>query len=91
MLGCKPEKRKSQYENGQPMKQTRGLFGKCDPGIITPVSLLANKFDDRIALHGQVCLEAVDHIYVFHESLNSCKISVKDSLKACFENVNICK
>ena len=28
------------------------------------------------------------HIYVFHEVMNGCKKS-KDSLKACFENVNI--
>ena len=30
-------------------------------------------------------LAAVNHIYIFHEVMNGCK----DSLKACFENVNI--
>ena len=50
--------------------------------ITSPVSLLANEFDVRSVLHGQVSLAAVNHMYVFHEVRNSCKI------KACFENVN---
>ena len=49
----------------------------------TPVSLLANEFDVRSVLHGQVSLAAVNQIYIFHEAMNGCK------LKACFENVNI--
>ena len=56
--------------------------------ITTPVSLLANEFDVRSVLHGQVSLAAVNQIYVIHEAMNGCK---KDSLKACFENVNIRK
>ena len=31
--------------------------------ITTPVSLLANEFDDRLVLHGQVSLAAVDQMY----------------------------
>ena len=56
--------------------------------ITTPVSLLANEFDVRSVLHGQVSLAAVNQIYVIHEAMNGCKKS-KDSLKARFENVNI--
>ena len=39
-------------------------------------------------LHDLVSLAAVSHTYVFHEVMNVCKKS-SDSLKACFENVNI--
>ena len=56
--------------------------------ITTPVSLLANEFNVRSVLHGQVSLAAVNQIYIFHEAMNGCKKS-KDSLKACFENINI--
>ena len=49
--------------------------------ITTPMSLLANEFDVRSLLHPQVSLAAVNQIYVLQKS--------KDSLKACFENVNI--
>ena len=42
--------------------------------ITRPVSLLANKFDVRSALHGQVSLTAVNQIYVFHKAMNCCKI-----------------
>ena len=35
----------------------------------------------------QVSLAAVNQIYVIHEAMNGCKNL--DSLKACFENVNI--
>ena len=39
-------------------------------------------------MHGQMSLAAVNKIGVIHEAMNSYKIS-KDSLKDCFENVNI--
>ena len=55
--------------------------------ITTPVSFLANEFDVRSVLHGQVSLAAVYPIYVFHEAMNGCKN--KDSLQTFFENVNI--
>ena len=35
----------------------------------TPVSLLANEFDVRSILHGQVSLEAVNQIFVIHEAM----------------------
>ena len=41
--------------------------------VITPVSLLANEFDVRSVLHGQVSLAAVNQIYDFHEAMNCCK------------------
>ena len=41
--------------------------------ITTTVSFLANEFNFRSVLHGQVSLAAVNHIYVFHEVLNDCK------------------
>ena len=74
------KKRNSQLEHVQPMEQTRGLFCTCDSdrcdslSITTPVSLLANTFDIRRVLHGQVSLETVNQICVIHEAMNGCKI-----------------
>ena len=34
--------------------------------VITPVSLLANEFDVRSLLHGQVSLAAVNKMYLIH-------------------------
>ena len=93
MLECKTEKRNSQCEHGLPMEQTRGLFCTCESDVITlsittPVSLLANEFDARSALHGQVSLAAVNHI--LYDSLGYERLHKSThSLKACFENVNI--
>ena len=59
------------------MEQTRGLLCMCDSGgslsITTPVSLLANDFDIRSVLHGQVSKAAVNQIYVIHEPMNGCR------------------
>ena len=62
------------------MEQTRGLFLhvqlRCGSlSITTPVSLLANEFDVRTVLHGQVSLAAVNQICANHEamSMNGCK------------------
>ena len=41
--------------------------------IITTVSHLANEFDVRSELHGQVNLAAVNKICVIHEAMNGCK------------------
>ena len=41
--------------------------------ITTPVSLLANEFEDRSVLHGQVRVAAVNQICVIHEAMNGCK------------------
>ena len=49
---------------------------------------MANEFDVRSVLQGQVRLAAVNQIYVLHEAMDGCK-NLKDSLKACFEKVNI--
>ena len=88
LLECKTEKRNSQCEHGQP-KLVFHVRLTCGPlSIATPVPLLANKFDVRSVLHGQASLAAVNQIYVIHEATNGCKKS-NDSLKACFENVNI--
>ena len=71
------EKRNSQREHRQPMEQTRSLFCTCDSvwllSITTPVSLLANEFDVRRVLHGQMSLAAVNRIGVIHEAINGCK------------------
>ena len=92
MLECKAEKRKSQCEHGQPMEQIRGLFCMCNSGVARcqsqhSVSLLVTEFDVQSILHGPVSLAAVNQIYVIHEAMEGCKNL--DSLKACFENVNI--
>ena len=55
--------------------------------ITTPMSLLGNEFDVRSVLPEQVSLAAVNQIYKVHEAMNSCKNL--DSLKVCFENVNM--
>ena len=41
--------------------------------ITTPVSLLANEFDVRSILHGQVSLAAVNQVCVIHEVMKGCK------------------
>ena len=78
-VGCKTEKRKSPCKHGQPMEQTRGLFCMCDSGVAHCQSHyqchfnLANEFDVRSVLHGQVSLAAVNQIYVIHEAIDGCK------------------
>ena len=68
------EKRNSQLEQGQSIKQTRGLFCTCDSmSITTTVSLLANEFDVRGMLHRQLSSVAVYQISVIHEAVNGCK------------------
>ena len=53
------------------MGQTIGLFCMCDSGVA--VSLLANAFDVRSILHGQVSLAAINQICVIHEAMDGCK------------------
>ena len=56
------------------MEHKRDMFCTCDSvlygllSITTPESLLANKFDVRSLLHGQVSLAAVNQIGVNHEA-----------------------
>ena len=52
------------------------------------MSHLANQFDVRSELHGQVSLAAVNQILCSSWGYERLQNS-KDSLKACFENVNI--
>ena len=54
--------------------------------IITTVPHLANAFDVRSELQGQVSLAAVNQICVVHEATNVLQKSKNQ--KACFENVN---
>ena len=56
--------------------------------ITTPVSNLANEFDVRSELHGKVSLAAVNQILCRSRGYERLQNS-KDSLKVCFENVNI--
>ena len=73
------EKWNSQLEHGQPMVRANkrlvlhmGL-GCGSLSITTPVSPMANEFDVRSVLHGQVNLAAVNQISVIHEAMNGCK------------------
>ena len=45
-----------------------------ESGVARCQSLLINEFYVRCLLHGQVSLAAVNHIYVFYEVMNGCKI-----------------
>ena len=60
--------------------------------ITTPVSLLSNEFDVRSVLHvhseEQLSMAAFNQICAIHGAMGCCKKS-KDSLKDCFEDVNI--
>ena len=56
--------------------------------ITTPLSHLANEFDVRSELHGQVSFAAVNQILCHSWGYERLQKS-KDSFKACFENVNI--
>ena len=68
------EKRNSR----QPMEQTKGMFCTCDSGVARcqyqPVSHLANEFDVRSVMHGQLSLATVNQTCVIHEAMNGCKI-----------------
>ena len=67
------EKQNSQLEHGQPMEQLHMPLRCGSLSIKTPVSLLANEFDVRSILHGQVSLAAVNQISVVHEAMNGRK------------------
>ena len=76
MSECKTERRNSyQCEHGQPrlVLHVRLRRGSERLAITTPVSLLANGFDVRSVLHGQVSLAAVNQIHVIHGAMNGCK------------------
>ena len=50
------------------------LLGCGSLSVTTPVSLLANEFDVRSVLHGQVSLAAVNQICVVHEAVTVAQI-----------------
>ena len=90
MLECKTEQPVwTPTANGANKKLVLHVQLRCGSlSITTPVSHLANEFDVRSELHGQVSLAAV--------SQNLCRSwgyerlqNSKKSLKACFENVNV--
>ena len=85
LLKCKTERRNSQCEHRQPMAQTGVLFCTCDSGVslctftaTVALVLLVNEFD-------AYCTRANLCYSLGYERLQTSK----DSLKACFENVNI--
>ena len=77
-MESKTEKRNSQCESRQPMKQTRDLEAcfACADQVRLAVNplIVTNEFHVRSILHGQASSVAVNNIYVFHEVMNSCKI-----------------
>ena len=74
LFECKTEKRNSQCEHRQPRLALHVRLRCALLSITTPVSLLANEFDVRSVLHGQVSLAAVNQISVNHEAMKGCKI-----------------
>ena len=69
-----------------------GLHARLGCGWLSstkPVSLLANEFNVRSILHWQVRLAAVNPICVIHKAMNGCNNGSEDSLKTCYENINI--
>ena len=57
--------------NKKPILHVR--LGCGSLSITRPVSLLANEFDVRSVLHGQMSLAAVIQMCVIHEAMNGCK------------------
>ena len=82
-------KDRSQSINGANKRLVLHVRIRCGSmSITTQVSLLANEFDARSVLHGQVSLADVNQICVIHEAMNGCK-NLKKILMKCFGNVNI--
>ena len=60
--------------NGANKKLVLHVRLRCGSLSFTPpVSLLANEFDIRSDLHGQVGLAAVKHFFVIYEAMNGCE------------------
>ena len=72
-MGCKTEKRHSQSDGANKRPVLHVGLGCGLLSIKTPVSLLANEFDVRSVLHGQVSFAAVSQICIIHEAMNGCK------------------
>ena len=87
------EKRNSQSEHGQPMEQTSSLFRTCKSGVAGCQSQhqchiwrINSMFEANFT--GKSAWQLSIKFCVIHEAMNVLQNS-KDSLKACFENVNI--
>ena len=85
-MECKTEKRNSQWSKHKLVLHVKLRCGSLS--ITTPVSHLANEFDVRSKLHGQVSLIAVKQILCRSRGYERLQNS-KDSFNACFENVII--
>ena len=92
LLECKTNKLNSQLEHRQPMEQTRGLFCMCDLGVAW--------YNHHISVTSGEWVRSLKPIAWASEhgscQSNSCNSwgyeqlqKSKDSLKDCFENVNI--
>ena len=79
------EKRNSQLEHGNKSHVLHVRLRCGSLKITTPVSLLANEFDVRSVLHGQMSLAAVNQICVIYEAMNGCKTIrfIKGLLRKC--------
>ena len=91
MSECKTEKHNSQLEHGQPMEQTSGLFCMCDSGVAHNTSVTSGEWvrcSKRIARASELgsCQSNLCNSWGYERLQKS-----KDSLKDCFENVNIWK
>ena len=61
-------------DNGANKRLVLHVRLRCGSFSITkPVTLLANEFDVRSVLHGQVSLAVVNQICVIHEAMDGCK------------------
>ena len=81
----------TQTANGANKKLVLHVPLRCGSlSITTPVSHLANEFDVWSEMHGAVSLAAVNQILCHSWGYERLQKS-KDSLKVCFENVNVHK
>ena len=81
---CKMEKRNSQLKHGQQIEQTRGLFCTCDSGVASCQSQHQYHFWRLSSMFEAYCTGKRAWQMSIHEAMN-----YKDSLKDCFENVNM--
>ena len=88
-MEMRDSKRKKHTANGANKKLVLHVKLRCcSLSITTPVSHLANELHVQSKLHGQVSLAAVNQIMCRSWGYERLQTS-KDSLNACFENVNI--
>ena len=88
LLECKMEKRNSQCEHGQPMKQTRSLFCTCNSVVARCQSqhqchIWRMNLMFKANCTGKCAWQLSINCCVVHEAIS------KDSLKDRFESVNI--